>query len=113
MNKKTVATDREAAILSILSDGKKRYGREIRDKYEEATHSRLPLGSLYTTLERIRAKGFIESRKSKALTGAKKAHDGRRTSFWITGSGLTALRKWDEVEFNKFTRIRGLIPNGR
>jgi len=51
----------ETSILQLLFNGE-RFGREIRDEYQRATDRKLPLGSLYTTLHRMEAKGYVKSR---------------------------------------------------
>jgi len=50
--RKLLPNRREAMILAILLHGEK-YGREIRNLYEERTKLGLPIGSLYVTLDRM------------------------------------------------------------
>jgi PadR family transcriptional regulator, regulatory protein PadR len=41
--------------------GKEAYGAAIRQEIEEATGSACSLGALYTTLDRLEAKGFLKT----------------------------------------------------
>ncbi len=52
---------RELHVMSVLLNGE-RFGRQINLEYEKATKERMPIGSLYTTLERMQEKGYIRSR---------------------------------------------------
>jgi PadR family transcriptional regulator len=85
--KEKLLTRREAVILSILIDGEK-YGREIRNQYEERARRKMPLGSLYTTLSRMETHGFIESRTGESTHGRG---GNRRKYFRITASGHRAF----------------------
>jgi len=55
---------RELQIMSILLNGE-RFGRQINLEYEKLTKKRMPIGSLYTTLDRMRDKGYIKSREGE------------------------------------------------
>ena len=78
---------REATFLMILTGGEK-YGREIRDLYQKRTNQQLPLGSLYTTLDRMEDQGFISSR----MGDPNPDRGGNRRKFYkITTPGLKAL----------------------
>lgn len=92
MKPKNLASDREAIILSILI-GRERYGREIRNEYEERTNSKIPLGSLYTTLIRMEEqKGYVRSREGESTPGRQ---GNRRRYYIIKASGTRALRDWE------------------
>ena len=81
---------REAETLAILINGEK-YGLQIRDEYERRTKTTLPLGSLYTMLERIEAKGFIKSRMGES---SHERGGNRRKYFKITASGTRAVNEF-------------------
>lgn len=91
-SKDRLPNNREAVILSILV-GRERYGREIRDEYEEAVREKLPLGSLYTTLERMDQKGFVRSRPGES---SHERGGNRRRYFRITAPGQRALAAYRE-----------------
>jgi DNA-binding PadR family transcriptional regulator len=91
MSPRTTIGQREAEILMILVSGEK-YGRAIRDEVQKRTNRAMPLGSLYTTLDRLEDKGFINSWMGES------EHDrggNRRKYYRITASGRRSL---DEVQ---------------
>lgn len=105
MSKDKLPTNREAVILDILINGE-RAGRDIRNEYESRTNTKLPLGSLYTTLTRMETSGFVESR-----TGDTK-HERRgypRKFFSITGIGERVLKDYQAFIMNAFD---GVFQNG-
>jgi PadR family transcriptional regulator PadR len=89
---KVLPNRREEAILRLLLSHE-HYGREIRDVYEQRTTETMPLGSLYTTLDRMEEQGLIASRlgESTAERGGN-----RRKYFKIKGAGIFALDQIDE-----------------
>lgn len=53
----------EYLILSAAAHlGNNAYGAAIKERVEQATGDRCSIGALYTTLDRLEAKGFINSR---------------------------------------------------
>ena len=78
---------REAVILALLKNGEK-FSAELRVKYEKRARERMPIGSIYTTLERMVTKGFIESRTD---TPSPTCGGNRRRYFRLTRQGRTAL----------------------
>ena len=91
MAKERLPSQRQAIILSILINGEK-YGREIRNEYEERTHRKMPLGSLYTTLSRMEGYGFVKSRMGES---AHERGGNRRKYFEITGAGQRAFNAFE------------------
>jgi len=84
-------TNREAAFLGLLIGGEK-YGRKIRDDFEREFRQMMPLGSLYTTLERMVKKGFLRSRLGESMH----ERGGYRRKFYkITAPGEDALHAYD------------------
>jgi len=81
----------EAVLLAVLINGEK-YGRQLRDAYEKRTGRALPLGSLYTTLDRMERKGFVKSRHGDPVPGRR---GNRRKYFEIKGAGQRALDAYD------------------
>jgi len=90
MNQEMLPSPREAAILDILINGEL-YGRQIRDEYEKRTRTKLSLGSLYVTLNRMETDGLIESRMGETTTIRV---DNRRKYFNITGLGERVLHSF-------------------
>jgi PadR family transcriptional regulator, regulatory protein PadR len=96
---KNIPNQREVVLLAILLHGEK-YGRQIRDNYETRTRHSMPLGSLYTTLERMEKKGFVRSRMGESNP---ERGGNRRKYFRLTGEGTKA--------FND-ARNSMAVPNG-
>ena len=98
MSKDKLPTNREVVILDILTNGE-RAGRDIRNKYESRTDTKMPLGSLYTTLTRMETSGFVESRTGNT----KPERRGYpRKFFSITGTGERALNAYQVFIMNAF-----------
>lgn len=85
--KEPIPNQREAILMAILLHGEK-YGREIRSTFERRTGQSMPLGSLYTTLDRMEDKGFLRSRIGEA--GSDRGGN-RRKYYKLTGLGLSSL----------------------
>jgi DNA-binding PadR family transcriptional regulator len=77
------ANVRELHIMSILLNGE-RFGRQINLEYEKVTKKRMPIGSLYTTLERMQDKGYIKSREGEPNP---EYGGNRRRYFSLTAKG--------------------------
>jgi len=54
-------------LLSILQLDREAYGVTIRAQLKKAIDRDVSLGAIYSTIERLEKKGFIQSRKSEAL----------------------------------------------
>jgi len=85
--KERLPSQRQAVILSILINGEK-YGREIRNEYERRTGRKMPLGSLYTTLNRMESYGFVKSHTGEST---HERGGNRRKYFKITATGERAF----------------------
>jgi PadR family transcriptional regulator PadR len=85
--KNVIPNRREEVLLSILVAGEL-YGRDIRDRYEHRTKESMPIGSLYTTLDRMIEKGFIKERWGES---SHERGGNRRKFFKLSASGLRAL----------------------
>lgn len=86
------ASGREAAILALL-EFRERYGLEIMEEFEKQTGHALPLGALYTTLDRMKRKGFLLPREGE-LTHERGGN--RRRYYQVTGEGMRALGAYRE-----------------
>lgn len=93
MNREKLPSQRHAAILAILINGKK-YGREIRNEYEKRTGQKLPLGSLYTTLMRMETYGFVSSWLGEST---HERGGNRRKYFEVTAAGQRALNAFEKL----------------
>lgn len=98
MSKKKIPTNREVVILDILMNGEQP-GRDIRNEYQARTEHKMPLGSLYTTLTRMEASGFVTSRTG-GTTPERRGYP--RKFFSITGIGEQALSDYQISMINAF-----------
>ena len=87
MSQAKLPNNRQAVLLGILINGKK-CGREIRDEYEKRTGKAMPVGSLYTTLDRMVDKGFLKSNFGDSTPPRR---GNRRKYYQITASGYAAF----------------------
>ena len=81
---------REAIILQILIS-QDQYGLEIRNEVAKHEGKRMPLGSLYTTLDRMVDKGVLRSRLAES---SHQRGGNRRKYFTITAKGHRALESY-------------------
>ena len=79
----------QLVLLSILQLKDNAYGMSIRRDIEDRTERRTALGAVYTTLERLEAKGYVSSR-----TGEPTPERGGRAKrfFRLESGGEEALR---------------------
>src|SRR5947207_4229899 len=78
----------QAALLAVLRLGAEAYGVPIRHDLSQRLGRRVSVGAIYTTLERLEAKGFVSSR----MGGATAERGGRAKRFYrIEAPGLRAL----------------------
>jgi len=75
-------------LLAILRTGDNAYAVPIRAEIEERTGRTVSRGALYTTLERLEAKGFVES--SMGEPTPERGGRSRRT-YAVAALGLEAL----------------------
>lgn len=75
-------------MLALLQLGDEAYGMSVRREIDERTDRDVAIGSVYATLERLEAKGFVRSR----VSGPRAESGGRaRKYFEITLEGGRAL----------------------
>ena len=89
-------------LLAILRRAGDAYGVSIAEELEARTGKRHSFGAIYTTLERLKAKGYVESREGEAT-----AERGGRAKvyFRLTGNGEAAL----DESLNAVSRLRAGI----
>jgi PadR family transcriptional regulator PadR len=76
-------------LLAILQCGEDAYTVPIRQVLAERSRRRISRGALYTSLDRLEAKGIVQSKLGEPLA----MRGGRaRRYFSVTPSGLEALR---------------------
>ena len=79
----------QAILLAILRLGEEAYGLAIRQELEACTDRQVTHGAAYVTLDRLEAKGLLESRLGDSAPG----RGGRRKRYFqLSPAGLEALR---------------------
>ena len=77
-------------LLAVQRLGADAYGITIRNELEQETSRTLTLGTIYKTLMRLEAKGYLRSRTS-APTAAR---GGRRKKLYkVSSAGLEVVRR--------------------
>ena len=85
----------ELKVLSLVLE--ERTGREIAALYRKQTGDRIPFGTLYSTLRRTRARGWVRMREDREL-------DPRIRLFVATAEGAEELERSREhyAELSEF-----------
>jgi DNA-binding PadR family transcriptional regulator len=83
-----IGPNEELTLRLIIALAENAYGVPIRQGLEEATKKKVSYGAVYTTLERLENKGFIEAYDGPPL----EEREGRAKRFYkVTGAGQEAL----------------------
>jgi DNA-binding PadR family transcriptional regulator len=93
----------EQVVIAILNLSNDTYSVPLRRKLEEELGRMVSIGALFTTIDRLEQKGFIESRQSEPI--AERGGRARRY-FCVTGTGIEALREKQTLEEQKLA-VRG------
>ena len=88
-------------MLAVLRTGAQAYGMQVRRELEAVTSRDVTVGSVYITLDRLEAKGYVASERAPASGEAS-----TRRLFSVTRLGARALaetramreRLWEGVE---------------
>ena len=93
-NRKYLGEFEQLVLLAILQLSGSAYGMTIRAEIEARTSRKTSLGAIYTTLERLEAKGFVSS-----WVGDPTPERGGRAKkfFRIEGAGQRALQEAQEL----------------
>jgi PadR family transcriptional regulator PadR len=81
-------------LLALLRLGEDAYGMSVRVTIQELTKRDISIGAIYTTLERLEQKGYVESRLGEATS---KRGGRAKKYFSVTGIGRKALREVRET----------------
>ena len=76
----------EQVMLAVVRTGADAYGMNVRREMEAVTGRAITIGSVYATLDRLEAKGLVESSRAPAPESA-----GSRRIFAITPVGGRSL----------------------
>ena len=77
-------------LLTLIRLGDNAYGMSVRSTLHNLIKRDISIGAIYTTLERLQKKGYVESRK-----GESTARRGGRAKkyFSVTANGRKALKE--------------------
>jgi DNA-binding PadR family transcriptional regulator len=76
----------EQVMLAVVRTGTNAYGMNVRRELESVTGRSITIGSVYATLDRLEAKGQVESWRSPATEGSIS-----RRMFTVTSAGAQSL----------------------
>lgn len=107
MPRSGIGTLELAALLAVVRLGDEAYGLAVRQDLAERTGRELSVGAVYTTLQRLEAKGLLRSRASAPLP----VRGGRsRRHYSLTGAGARAIR---DAERHAESIWSGIATRGR
>ena len=100
-------------IATTVRLGDEAYGAAIRQEFEQTTRRSCSIGALYTTLDRLEAKGFVETwlgdptpeRGGRAKRMVRVTRAGRKaaTLFYETVVRATHGTQWESVQLGART----------
>lgn len=91
----------EQVMVAVLRTGEEAYGMSVRREIEDVTGRDLTIGSVYITLDRLEAKGFLAS--SRAAAGPD---GGARRVFAVTREGARALAETKAMREKLWAGVR-------
>lgn len=111
MNKVTYLGELEQMLLwAVLRLGDDAYGLAVRDELEATAGRSAARGAVYTTLDRLVGKGYLDSR----LADADENRAGRpRRYFSVTDDGRRALREARDAFESLWTGMEGAVEEGQ
>ena len=92
----------QVVLLGILAQSDQAFSLEVRREIEEATGQRVSRGAFYTTLERLKRKGFVEWEVCQPRNARRK---GTQRRFSVTPAGLEALRSTRATLHTRWMRL--------
>lgn len=100
----------QMVLLAILRIGDNAYAVPIRGEIEAKAERRVSRGALYTTLERLEAKGFVQS-----IMGDPTPERGGRSrrTYSVTAAGLEALENSREAMANLWQGLDSVTDEPR
>ena len=104
-----LGTFEEQVMLAVLRTGTEAYGMGVRREIEDVTGREVSIGAVYATLDRLEAKGLVDS--------GREAGDGSRRIFTVTAGGAAALagsrmmreRLWSGIDLRKLLPDSGAL----
>ena len=80
----------QLVMLAVTRLGENAYGMTVRVELEDRTDRKVSLGAVYSTLDRLEAKGYVTSKESP---GGPEREGRARRFFRLTAPGLRALNE--------------------
>lgn len=101
-----LGTFEEQVMLAVLRTAREAYGMAVRREIERVAGREVAIGAVYATLDRLEAKGLVDSSRAQ--------EDGSRRVFTVTARGAAILsetramreRLWQGVDLGR------LLPEG-
>jgi PadR family transcriptional regulator PadR len=95
----------EQVMLAVVRTGDDAYGMNVRRELEAVTGREVTIGSVYATLDRLEAKGFVFSSRASTAEAAS------RRVFAVTRAGALSLALTREMRGRLWTGVslRALI----
>lgn len=95
-----------AILLTVARLGEDAYGLAVRRDVAARLQRDYSVGAIYTTLERLEAKGFVVSR----MTAPLPVRGGRsRRQFRVTAAGQRAIRQAERAARSLWAGVGGLL----
>jgi PadR family transcriptional regulator, regulatory protein PadR len=96
-----LGTFEEQVMLAVLRTHEEAYGMAVRREIERVTDREVSIGAVYATLDRLEAKGLVQSARDRG--------EASRRVFTVTARGAGALaasramreRLWQGVELGR------------
>jgi PadR family transcriptional regulator PadR len=89
----------EQVMLAVIRTGDQSYGMSVRRELERITRRDVTVGSVYTTLDRLEAKGLVTSTRVAGTDAIS------RRMFGITAAGVRALADTRRVRERLWTGV--------
>lgn len=103
MTAETIGKFEMELLFAVWNLGDRAYGVSIADRLRDRTGEEPTIGKLYTTLDRLDAKGFLDHRIGEPT----KERGGRRKKYFkITGAGQAVA----EVAYNRLVALAQGLP---
>lgn len=96
-----LGTFEEQVMLAVLRTDREAYGMAVRREIERVADREVAIGAVYATLDRLEAKGLVDSSRTQ--------EEGSRRVFTVTARGATTLaetramreRLWQGVDLGR------------
>jgi len=93
----------QIVMLAVARLEGEAYGMRIRREIEQRTGRDVAIGAVYSTLERLQGKGFVDA----AVPRGADTRDGRaRRFFQLTRAGIDALDAASEMQTRMWSGLR-------